>query len=81
MKKFLTIIILGLLLSGNAYTEMRLIEEKTLKGKKYNYNIATVCIDGYKFVISRNPTSRSMTQFFERENKDADMQPAEPARC
>ncbi len=81
MKKLLGIVVLGLLLSGNANAEMRLIEEKTLKGKQYKYTIATVCIDGYKFVISRNPNTRSMVQFFEREDKDADMQPAEPARC
>ena len=81
MKKLLGIVVLGLFLSVNTFAEIRLIEEKTLKAKDFNYTIATVCVDGYKFVIGRRANVQSMVQFFEREDKDADMQPAEPARC
>ena len=71
----------GILWCNLGFAEIRLIEEKTLKAKDFNYTIATVCVDGYKFVIGRRANVQSMVQFFEREDKDADMQPAEPARC
>jgi hypothetical protein len=58
-----------------------LIEEKTLKGKQYNYTIATVCIDGYKFVISRNPNTRSMVQFYEQVRGRGPGIGLQPAKC
>ena len=48
MKKLLGIIVLGLLLSGNAYAFT-----KKLKSKDHGaLTISTVCIDGYKFVTT-----------------------------
>ena len=81
MKKLFLYIFLLLMWCNAGFAEMRLIEEKTLKGKNFNYTIATVCIDGYKFVIGRRLKVQSMVQFFERENEEADMQPPEPSRC
>ena len=60
---------------------MKIIEEKHLDGRHKNSTIATVCIDGYKFVITARGNARSIVQFFERENEDADLQPPEPSRC
>ena len=43
------------------FAEMRLIEEKYLKGDKpdnWGYFITTVCVDGYKFVVVA-PSARS----------------------
>ena len=64
MKKlFSTILVLGLLLSGNAYAESKLLESY-----KFNYNpkISTVCIEGYKFVVTydwegKDPRNESVT--------------------
>ena len=48
MKKFLGIVVLCLLLSGNAFAESKLLEKKNHKA----LTIATFCIDGYKFVTT-----------------------------
>ena len=77
MKKFLVILVLGLLLTCNAFAEMRLIEEKYLEGDKpdkWGYSITTVCVDGYKFVMAVN--REAFEQFFEeRDGKSL------PAKC
>ena len=46
MKKILGIVVLGLLLSGNAFAKSQLLETK----KHGAFHISTFCIDGYKFV-------------------------------
>jgi hypothetical protein len=72
MKKFLAILVLGLLFCNIGFAEMRLIEEKRrLHGRDINWNIMTVCIDGYKFVIAAQQypvqgSTPSMVQFYER---------------
>ena len=76
MKKLLGIVVLGLLWCNVGVAEMRLIEEKTMKGKEFNYTIATVCVDGYKFVIGRRMQVQSMVQFY----KSIDQKPV-PAKC
>ena len=86
MKKLLWIVVIGLLFCNISLAEIRLIEEKEIKGKDYRNTISTVCIDGYKFVFMRSGIgqtgrSQSIVQFFEREDEKADMQPPEPARC
>ena len=50
MKKILGVIVLGLLLSGNAYAESKLLETENHKA----FKISTVCIDGYKFVVTNH---------------------------
>ena len=59
------------------FAEMRLIEEKDLVGDKPNYwgyQITTVCVDGYKFVVVVN--REAFVQFFEeRDGKSL------PAKC
>ena len=78
---FFFIILFNLLLFNFSSAEMKIFEEKHLNGKHKNFTIALVCIDGYKFVITARGDARSIVQFFERENEDADLQPTEPSRC
>ena len=81
MKKIIGIVIASMMFANIGFAEIRLIEEKTLKGKKAaNYYMATVCVDGYKFVIVRTGTGGraiSMVQFFENENNSR----VGPAKC
>ena len=54
MKKIIGIIFVSLMFCNIGFAEMRLIEEKYLKGDKpdnWGYFITTVCVDGYKFVV------------------------------
>ena len=80
MKKILGIVVLGLLLSGNAFAESKLLETTNHKA----FKISTVCIDGYKFVVTNdynyaeagnasnrsvsNSTSVNTIQFMTTEN-------------
>jgi hypothetical protein len=82
MKKILGIIILGLLWCNVGFAEIRLIETKHIKTKLLlggSFTVNTLCVDGYKFVMSKGgsgATSRSMVQFFEeRDGKSL------PAKC
>jgi len=60
MKKILGIIVLSLLLSGNALAVSKLIETKDHR----QFNISTFCIDGYKFVVTNNyADSRGLPKF------------------
>ena len=72
MKKIIGAIFISLMFANIAFAEMRLIEEKRrLHGRDINWNIMTVCIDGYKFVIAAQQypvqgSTPSMVQFYER---------------
>ena len=82
MKKLLGILVLGLLVCNIGFAEMRLIEEKGIKGKHHTNWISTVCIDGYKFVYMRTGAggpgrAQSIVQFYERaQGKHGNPQPA-----
>ena len=61
IKKLLSIVFLGLLLSGNAYAEIKVIDifkyevEVDWQKKPYKkYEIHTLCIDGYKFITTQD---------------------------
>ena len=73
-------VVLGFLLSGNAYAEIRTMEKTTMffKGsaRGIESGINTVCVDGYKFIIARAPDAISVTQIFEEKN-DKSL----PAKC
>ena len=81
MKFFFLIIFFNLLLFNFSSAEMKIIEEKHLDGKHKNYTIATVCIDGHKFVITARGDARSIVQFFTREDADLAMKPPQPSKC
>ena len=58
------------------YAEMRLIERDAMKDHKYVPALMTVCIDNYKFAISKFHEAVSMVQFHEeRDGKSL------PAKC
>ena len=83
MKKILGIIVLGLLLSGNAYAEIKMIKDKTIFAGNV-FDVTTLCVDSQKFVVMqffRNmdeglTSSITTTQIFEeRDGKSL------PAKC
>jgi|TARA_B100001964_G_scaffold144604_1_gene159259 hypothetical protein len=77
MKKIILIVIASLMFANIGFAEMRLIEEKYLKGDKpdkWGYSITTICVDSYKFVMVVN--REAFVQFFEeRDGKSL------PAKC
>ena len=64
MKKLLGILVLGLLLSGNAYAEMKVIEKKNIG----DTTVKNLCIDGYRFILAQDRDGISMTQAFKEKN-------------
>ena len=73
MKKLLGIVVLGLLLSGNAYAEIKILEQigpaklKTslLKGA---FSVTRICSNGYEFLVTGRGDNTSVTQVFENDN-------------
>ena len=61
MKKLLSIIVLGIMLSGNVYAAIDLIEQKEIYD---DTTVSTLCIDGYKFVITSSNNGESIVQVF-----------------
>ena len=73
MKKIFLVLLLGFLFSGNTFAKSKLLETKNHKA----FTISTVCIDGYKFVVTNDysytgssgsnaiSTSVDTIQFFE----------------
>jgi len=86
MKKIIGIVFISLMFANIGFAEMKRIENTMLQR---NLFMATVCVDGYKFVVSYNrvPTADNFTainysqiistvQFFEeRDGKSL------PAKC
>ena len=80
MKKIIGIIFVSLMFVNNGFAEISLIEEKLVKSPIQERWIATVCIDGYKFVqIGTGPKGRaqSIVQFYEAGNNQSPI----PAKC
>ena len=76
MKKLFSIIlVLGLLLSGNSYAEIKMIKDETIYADNV-FDVTTLCIDSQKFVVMqfyRNldkglTSSITTTQIFEERN-------------
>ena len=73
MKKVILIVVLGLLLSGNAYAEIRILEQiepaklKTslLKGA---FSVTRICSNGYEFLVTGKGTNTSVIQVFEERD-------------
>ena len=76
MKKIIGIIFISLMFANIGYAEMKRIEDKEIRVAYYT-RMATVCVDGYKFVISYTGTQAiSTVQFYEeRDGKSL------PAKC
>ena len=77
MKKIIGIVIASLMFANIGFAEMRLIEDATVRGKYIGTYVSTLCVDGYKFVLSiSTKNGRSFVQFFEeRDGKSL------PAKC
>ena len=66
MKKIIGIVIASLVFCNIGFAEMKRIEDKEIRVGIYT-RMATVCVDGFKFVVSYNSSQMiSMVQFFER---------------
>ena len=76
MKKIIGIIFISLMFANIGFAEMKRIEDKKISVGINTY-MATVCVDGYKFVGSYNSSQMiSMVQAFEeRDGKSL------PAKC
>ncbi len=51
MKKLLSIIVLGLLLSGNAYSKIKVLDQEFIKSKDAGTYISIICINQYEYVL------------------------------
>ena len=70
-KRFLMILVLGLLLSSKVYAEIRQLEQTRQTYRNSDYSSGRIvinCIDGYKFVTVRAHYSVSITQAFEEKD-------------
>jgi hypothetical protein len=76
MKKIIGIVFISLMFANIGFAEMKRIEDKEIRVAYYT-RMATVCVDGYKFVISYTGTQAiSTVQFYEeRDGKSL------PAKC
>jgi len=81
MKILIGIVVASLMFANIGFAEMRLIEDGKISGSYTNYFMATICVDGYKFVSLRPKSSAgpavSMVQFYEAGNNQSPI----PARC
>ena len=72
---------LVIFLSTNAFSEMRVIENKKIgaNDEMFDMWVTTLCIDGYKFVLARDVNSKSLSivQYYENRGNVADV----PDRC
>ena len=76
MKKIILIIFASLMFTNIGYAVMRVSDEGSFNfSGNYITNVATACIDGYKFVITRAYQTVSTVQFY--EERDGKSLPAE----
>jgi len=82
MKKIIGLVIASLMFANIGFAEIRLIEDGKISGSYTNYFMATICVDGYKFVSLRPKSSAgpavSMVQFFKKIEGGLD---SVPAKC
>ena len=77
MKKIILIIIASIMFANIGFAEMKRIEEKSFN--YLGYQLSTVCVDGFKFVVaSSNRGNVSVVQFM-RQNKPHGT--AYPVKC
>ena len=66
MKKIIGIVIASMMFANIGFAKMTLIEENIIKSGIKNFKrnvVSTVCIDGFKFVITATTGGRSIVQF------------------
>jgi hypothetical protein len=81
MKKIILIVFFSLMFANIGFAETRIIEnmDRTDKKNEFVPNFITVCIDNYKFAVSKFHEGISMVQFYELDILKGDFQ--RPARC
>ena len=68
MKKIILIVIASLMFANIGFAEIRLIEDRIVEGKRASgFHVATICVDGYKFVVTVGDKARSIVQFWKKE--------------
>ena len=79
MKKIIGIIIASLVFCNIGFAGISIIDGETIRsGGWTSVRVDVVCIDGFKFIISRNESGTiSMVQFFEAGNNHS----PKPAKC
>ena len=83
MKKIILIIFASLIFANIGFAESEHEQAETLKRLSFahgypvwRYSLATICVDNYKFVISKPEEGITMVQFYEeRDGKSL------PAKC
>jgi len=65
MKKFLGIVVLSLIMSSFVNAKITLIEIRNINLTTLT-TLSTVCIDGYKFVITSSKNGDSIVQAYHR---------------
>lgn len=79
MKKIILIVIASLMFANIGYAETTLIEDTVVKRKNaIDFRVATICVDGYKFVVTMGGDGRSIVQFM-RQNIAS--KAAYPVKC
>ena len=63
MKKILGIVVLGLLLSSNAFAEIKLLERDNIGVRPYDMWVARICVEGYEYV--------TLADSFQEDNSNA----------
>ena len=79
MKKIIGIIFISLMFANIGFAEIRLIEDKVVKGYDSFY-VATICVDGYKFVVTKGGQGRSIVQFYKTSPHENSLDEY-PERC
>ena len=78
MKKIIGMVIASLLFSNIGYAEIRMIENTYVGSDEMH--VATICVDGYKFVATRFGEGRSIVQFM-RKHVGVDRKYILPQEC
>ena len=83
MKKIIGIIIASLVFCNIGYAEITLIEDRIVEGKRASgFHVATICVDGHKFVVTVGDKARSLVQFYETvDHYNRVIGTALPAKC
>ena len=79
MKKIIGIVIASMMFANIGFAEMRIIEnmDRTDKKNEFVPNFMTVCIDNYKFAVTKFHEGLSMVQFYEKRSEKITL----PAKC
>ena len=84
MKKIIGIVIASLVFCNIGFAEIKMIESEIIGAARVErYQLSTVCVDGYKFVVAKSGEvhSMSMVQFMREGGANEKYKKAVPAKC